>query len=382
MKLTESSHRRLRRLLKTLEGHPRILVLSHDYPDPDAIASALALKRLLERRRPACRVDIGFGGIVGRAENKAMVRALRAELTSIEELDLASYQAFALVDTQPRTGNNSLPAGVRPTVVIDHHPLRRETRHVPFHDVRTRFGATATMLYEYLRAARFRIDADLATALFYGIRAETQALTREAAVADREAYLGLLPLVDFRRISEIEHAGVSREYFGGMGAGLAGTTLYGDVAVTSLGEIANPDFCAEFCDMILRLESTRWALCVGRRNGILYLSLRTRERKDHAGRIIARIVGREGSAGGHGMMAGGVAFVDRFASPTYEGAVAEITRRYLDETEAVGREPVPLLETGEAPGIARVEPAEASERKAQARPQTRARETRGRTIER
>jgi nanoRNase/pAp phosphatase (c-di-AMP/oligoRNAs hydrolase) len=110
MKISAASHARLRRLLKTLEGHERVLVLSHDYPDPDAIAAALALKRLLERRLAGCRVDIGFGGIVGRAENRAMVRALKAELTSLSELDLSSYQAFALVDTQPRTGNNSLPA--------------------------------------------------------------------------------------------------------------------------------------------------------------------------------------------------------------------------------------------------------------------------------
>jgi nanoRNase/pAp phosphatase (c-di-AMP/oligoRNAs hydrolase) len=355
MKITQSSRTRLRRLLKTLEGKGRVLILSHDYPDPDAIASALALKGLLERRVRGCKVDMGFGGIIGRAENRAMVRALKAELISLTELSLDAYPAIALVDTQPRTGNNSLPAGVRPTVVIDHHPLRRETRHVRFHDVRTRFGATATMLYEYLRVARFRLDADLATALFYGIRAETQALTREASRADREAYVALLPLVDFRRLSEIEHAGVSREYFGGMGAALAGTTLYGDVAVVSLGEISNPDFCAEFCDMILRLESTRWALCVGRRNGILYLSLRTRERKGHAGRIIARIVGREGRAGGHGMMAGGIAFVERFPLATYEGALAEITRRYLEETDAAGREPAPLLDVADGVGVGRSE---------------------------
>lgn len=348
MKITESSRTRLRRLLKAFEGAKRALVLLHDYPDPDAIASALALKRLVERRRPDCKVDIGFGGIVGRAENRAMVRAVKAELKALVDLDLSVYQVFALVDTQPRTGNNSLPDSIRPTVVIDHHPLRPATRRCRFHDVRTRFGATATMMVEYLRAARFRLDADLATALFYGIRAETQALTREVSVADRDAYVALLPIAEFKKISEIEHAGVSREYFGGMGAALAGTTLYGDVAITALGDVRNPDFCAEFCDMILRLESTRWALCVGRRGGILYLSLRTRERRGHAGTTIARIVGREGRAGGHGMMAGGIAFLEKFPEGTYEGALRVITARYLDVTDASGRDAEPLLPGPEA----------------------------------
>ncbi len=349
MRITASSRTRLRRLLGAFDGQRRVLILLHDYPDPDALASAMALKRLVERRRPSCRLDIGFGGIIGRAENRAMVRAMRVDLHSVSDLDVSNYDGVALVDTQPRTGNNSLPAGVLPTVVIDHHPLRKQTRRVRFFDVRTRFGATATMMYEYLRAARFRLDADLATALFYGIRAETQALTREASAADRDAYVALLPITDFRKLAEIEHAGVSREYFDALGVALAGTTLYGDVVVISLGEISNPDFCAEFCDMILRFEGARWALCVGSSGGILYLSLRTRERSGHAGRTIEKIVGREGRAGGHATMAGGLAFLERFVPPTYERAVESISARFLALTDAESRSATPLLtvETGQ-----------------------------------
>jgi nanoRNase/pAp phosphatase (c-di-AMP/oligoRNAs hydrolase) len=349
LRITESSRTRLRRLLRAFEDRRRVLVLTHDYPDPDAMASAFALKCLVERRLPT-RVDVGFGGIVGRAENRAMVKALKCPIRSLAELDLPSYDGFALVDTQPRTGNNSLPAGRTPDVVVDHHPLRPQTRRARFHDVRTRFGATATMMCEYLRAARFRLDEDLATALFYGVRSETQGLTRATTRQDREAYLRLLPQADFRRISEIENAGVSREYFGLMGSALANTSLHGDVAITSLGEISNPDFCAELCDMILRLESIRAALCVGHSAGNMYLSLRTRDRSGHAGRAIARIVGKEGKAGGHGMMAGGIARIERFDPPTYEAALQTVAERFLDVVEASGREPVPLLYSNGATG--------------------------------
>jgi nanoRNase/pAp phosphatase (c-di-AMP/oligoRNAs hydrolase) len=342
MKITEMSRTRLKRLLRAFRGRERVLVLTHDYPDPDSMASAVALKRLVERRL-SIEVDIGFGGIVGRAENRAMVKAVKCPIKPIADLDFSSYQGFALVDTQPRTGNNSLPAGKIPDVVLDHHPLRPQTRRARFYDVRTRFGATATMMYEYLRAARFRLDSDLATALFYGIRSETQGLTREANLRDRQTYIRLLPHVDFRKISDIEYAGVSREYFGLMGSALANTSLYGDVATTSLGEISNPDFCAELCDMILRLETTRWALCVGHMSGIMYLSLRARDRSGHAGRAIARIVGKEGKAGGHGMMAGGIARIEKFDPPTYEKALQTVSQRFLEVAEATDREPVALL---------------------------------------
>jgi nanoRNase/pAp phosphatase (c-di-AMP/oligoRNAs hydrolase) len=343
MKITEKSRTRLRRLLRAFKGCRKILILTHDYPDPDAIASAVALKHLLERRLHRT-IDIGFGGIVARAENRAMVRAIRADLKPVTELDFAEYDGVVLVDTQPRAGNNSLPAGKRALAVLDHHPLRPATRRVKFHDVRTRFGATASMLYEYLRAARYKPDSELATALFYGIMAETFGLSREASGADREAYMALLPLVDFRSIFEIQYAGVPRGYFGLMGAALENTTLYGDLAITSLGEIGNPDYCAEFCDMILRLETARWALCVGQNSGMMYLSLRTRERSGHAGRNIARIVGKEGKAGGHGMMAGGIIWLDRFDPPTYEGALAAVTARFLEVAGAKEFHPEPLLE--------------------------------------
>jgi hypothetical protein len=95
--------------------------------------------------------------------------------------------------------------------------------------------------------------------------------------------------------------------------------------------------------MILRLENVRWALCVGQNSGIMYLSLRTRERKGHAGRTIARIVGREGKAGGHGMMAGGIVHIEKCDPATYRGALATITGRFLEMVDAAEEEPLLLL---------------------------------------
>lgn len=347
MRTTQVSATRLRRLLRAFRGTKRVLILTHDYPDPDSIASALALGRLLERR-VRCHVDLGHGGIVGRAENRALVKVVRVPLKPLDQLNLDSYDALALVDTQPLTGNNSLPEERIPDVVIDHHPLRPETRRARFFDVRTSSGATATMMVEYLKAARFRMDADLATALFYGIQAETQSLSRETSRVDREAYASLFPTVDFRKLSEIETAGVSRDYFAKMGTALAGTTLHGEVAVTFLGEVSNPELVAEFCDMILRLENIRWALCLGVKSGSMVLSVRTKERSGRAGHMIRAVVGKEGMAGGHGMMAGGVAPIDRFQPATSEKARDVLTRRFLKAMDAEDRTGENLLAPGDA----------------------------------
>ena len=112
----------------------RWLILTHDNPDPDALASAAALAQLLKRRYRVS-ATIGYGGIIGRAENLEMVRGLRLRLSRVRHLSWKNYRHFALVDTQPRTGNNQLPAEVVPDVVIDHHPTRKESLKAAFADM-------------------------------------------------------------------------------------------------------------------------------------------------------------------------------------------------------------------------------------------------------
>ena len=105
----------------------RWLVLTHDNPDPDALASAQILARIL-RQRFKQRVTVAYGGIVGRAENRELVKSLRLPFSHVRHLSWKKYQHFALVDTQPRSGNNQLPPRTVPDIVIDHHPVRANTQ--------------------------------------------------------------------------------------------------------------------------------------------------------------------------------------------------------------------------------------------------------------
>src|SRR5215210_5432982 len=104
-------------LLQALEGPAPLVILPHDNPDPDALASAAALKFLVHELAGKEAV-IAQGGIVGRAENRAMLTYLNIDLRPVGELHLASNVHVALVDTQPGRTNNSLPADVTPTIVI------------------------------------------------------------------------------------------------------------------------------------------------------------------------------------------------------------------------------------------------------------------------
>jgi nanoRNase/pAp phosphatase (c-di-AMP/oligoRNAs hydrolase) len=211
--------RKLEALTNAVKDEGNVLILMHDNPDPDAIASALGLQYLLEHlaKKPSV---ISYAGIVGRAENRAMLKHLGIKLCSMAKLALQDFPCIALVDTQPATGNNSLPLGVTPKIVFDHHPFRPTSRKVPYREIKPKYNVTASIITEYLIASQLELDPTLATALFYAIKSETEGLGREVGKIEARLRHYLYPKVDQRLLANIENARVSREYFQIMHAAL------------------------------------------------------------------------------------------------------------------------------------------------------------------
>jgi nanoRNase/pAp phosphatase (c-di-AMP/oligoRNAs hydrolase) len=295
----------LDRMLEDLRIPGRALVVTHDNPDPDSLASAYGLKTLFESELGRETV-IGYAGMIGRAENRALVEACQIPVVPLESLDYADFGTVALVDSQPQTGNNSIPPDARVDLVIDHHPLRDHTTvRSRWVDVRPDFGASATIVGTYLQSKEIRFPPLLATAFFYAIKSETQDLGQQAHEADRKLYFHLFPLVDPQVLYEITHPRVSHEYFRIIGDLARQTVLYNGAAVAYIGGISTPDFVAEMADQLMRLEKVDWALCMGSHGTDFLMSLRTSHRGGGAGQMIQRIVRGLGQAGGHGMMAGG-----------------------------------------------------------------------------
>src|SRR5262245_6221681 len=184
----------LDRALANLAGRRSLLIYTHDNPDPDSLAAALGLQRLAEHELGLV-ATLTYGGIVGRAQNRAMVENLKMPLTPVERIDLGQFDTIALVDSQPETGNNPLPAGHRIDIRGDHDPPRPGSARAAWCDIRPDLGATSTIVFEYLRQRAVPIDAALATAFFFALRTETRDLGRESTEAERHAYLTLVPLV-------------------------------------------------------------------------------------------------------------------------------------------------------------------------------------------
>jgi len=291
-------------LLEVVERASALVILPHDNPDPDALASAATLQYLV-RHLAEKDATIALGGIVGRAENRAMLRYLNINLVPVSDLDLRSPgTSVALVDTQPGRTNNSLPPGKQAAIVIDHHPAYCSTEGIQFFDLRSDYGATSTILTEYLLDSHVVVDNKIATALFYGITAETQDLGREATAADMEACHHLYPYTNKRRLAKIENARVPREYFRVFRDAVAAAVIYDRVVISVLPAVRYPDMVAEVADFLLRLDEAEWAAAIAYYDGGLYVSLRTTQRDANAGQILQDVLGSH-HAGGHDMIAGG-----------------------------------------------------------------------------
>ena len=287
-----------------LAGANQVLILPHTNPDPDAIASAVALRALLVHRFNLD-VRVGYRGIIGRAENRALVRYLGQPLRQVRLRDIQTAAAVVLVDTQPGAGNCAAPPAAAVRAVIDHHPARGDAPRDAFVDLRPTTGATASIVTEYLRAADFPLSRPLATALFYGIKSDTLGLIRDTSAADIAAYLYLQPQVDPVALMAIEQAPVPVTYFRQLNAAIQAAHIYEDMVIVNLGRLVYPDLAAELADWLLRLEGMQWSLCLGEYERMVVFSLRTRHVQGGAGQVAQAVVEGIGSAGGHGMVAGG-----------------------------------------------------------------------------
>lgn len=287
-------------------GKSTLLAQTHDYPDPDTIAAAMGLTWMM-KELSGLEGTVGYGGIIGRAENRAMIKVLGIKLKKTAPADFAKYDLVALLDTQPEVGNHSVPLDRQVDIVVDHHFRRELSGPEPtYFDVGGDFGTTSTKVTELIRASGLVPPTDVATALLYGVKSDTLNLARVTTPSDMAAYLYLLPLADTRLLSEIEHPQVPLEYFRVFNKALNRGKVYGSMIVVDLGQVYTPDLCAELADRLLAVAGIKHALATAWYEDALFMSFRTRSRNKNAGKILHAIVAESGlgGAGGHGPMAG------------------------------------------------------------------------------
>jgi nanoRNase/pAp phosphatase (c-di-AMP/oligoRNAs hydrolase) len=292
--------RRLRRVIRSIDG--TLAVVAHDNPDPDAIASAVALRQIAEQAgTPA---EACYFGDINHQENRALVNLLEFDLRHLSDApDLEEFGGVALVDHSRPGVNDQLPSDTRVDIVIDHHPPRAPVEG-RFVDLRSDVGATSTLLTGYMQTLGLEPTPTVATGLLFGIHVDTDDFSREVSTADFEAAAYLMPFVDGAALERIESPSVSPETFDIIGRAITERDVQGSVVLSYVGRIGDRDALAQAADRLLGLEGIDTTLVYGAIDEVIYASARSRGTAIDIGEALRDAFGQIGSAGGHADMAG------------------------------------------------------------------------------
>ena len=333
------------RFASMLAEHDEVSILTHPNPDPDAMAAAMGVLSLADQVGTAATIQ--FPGKIRHQENRAFRNVLKVELDSIERAeDLTSGTVILADHNEPRGFSGS--ESVRPVAVVDHHP--GDGRGEAFTDVRTEYGACSSVIAEYFEdldatpvppethesevEATYVVPSRVATGLFFGILTDTNRLTSGIDPADFAASGYLSPGVDENLLDRIANPQVSAETLEIKATAIRERDVDGAFAISDVGDVSNVDAIPQAADELILLEGVTAAIVYGRRNGVLYLSGRSRDDRVHMGRAIEAALEDVPSAsgGGHARMGGGQIAIDdgEFVWPARQSTLTDRLWRALE----------------------------------------------------
>src|SRR5215212_6679396 len=313
----------------------RVLILLHNDPDPDAMASGLALRNLLRRNKNTAIIGAVQG--VTRPENLRMANMLDIHVEKVTLASFAEFDRVATVDVQPHYFGGMLD---RVDLVVDHHP-EQTGYSAAYKDIRADYGSTSTNLTEHLRAVDVNISERTATAMLYAIKSDTLFFARHTNRVDLEAFTFLYPLADAALIRKMEGAEITLERLNYVTRASQGGIMRDQVFSAFVGEAPREDFIPYTADFFLQLEDAKWTIVAGLVGSSLVVSVRNLGYSRNAGEFVKRWFGDIGSAGGHRAMAKAVVPIAKFREkfgdlegPAITARIAEMAEQFLHEQAA------------------------------------------------
>jgi nanoRNase/pAp phosphatase (c-di-AMP/oligoRNAs hydrolase) len=314
-------------LLRSLTNKKRILILTHNNPDPDAMSAAFAMKHLIFKmvRKKA---TIAYMGIVGRLENRELVKQCKIDMKQSFGLNFARFDYIIVVDTQPQAGNVFIPEGVQVNAVIDHHITKRKLvrRKDLIVDIRPKYGSTCTIVAEYYKELNIVPETDIATAMCFGVITDSIGTGRDSAPEDQNMLGFLYPHISINKLVKIQNPPLPRYHFKTLRKAIENSVILDDVLFCDLGDVRNADLIAESADYMVRMRDIKCIFVIGKLENIALFSLRTKSNKRSVGNIAMAIVKGIGYGGGHTKFAGGQVPI---TTRSYSEAVNILKTRFL-----------------------------------------------------
>ena len=303
-------------LLELLETGSELTIVCHNNPDPDCLASALALGRLaahsgIDERR------ILYSGSISHQQNRAFVNLLEIDIKPFDAAtvtDRGEDELLAFVDHSAPGANNEVPEETPVDIVIDHHPADEiDARYV---DHREEVGATATILTQYLQESDLELDTTLATGLLFAIRRETLGFLRGVTTEEYAAAASLHDAADLELLRRLSSPAVSSATVDAIADAIEHRVVRGSVLLSHVGRTSERDAIPQAADYLATLEGVETAIVFGIVDDDVSLSGRSTDARVHIGDVLQDAFADVGSAGGHREMAGGEIPLGLFADFT------------------------------------------------------------------
>ncbi len=286
---------KLRRFYDQFSGSNQVLIVIN--ADPDAIASAMAVRRLLWRKVP--NVTISNINTINRPDNLAMIRLLGVNLIPFDDIQVDQFSRVVIVDSQP--DHNEIMSSLDVSVIIDHHP--DSGCKAPYVDIRPHYGATSTILTEYLRSAKIQPSTKLATGLYHGIKTDTNDFKGRTQIEDVRAFQYLFRYANIHLARKIEQADLRFDLLKYFKIALQNMRRRKGKVYVHLGNVVNPDVCVLIADFFMRVNTVTWSIVSGICEKKLTIIFRNDGIRKNAGKVAKEGFGMLGNAGGHKNMA-------------------------------------------------------------------------------
>jgi nanoRNase/pAp phosphatase (c-di-AMP/oligoRNAs hydrolase) len=274
-----------------------VAILMYGSPDPDAVASAMALREILiQTQRLAACIFVATEPVV-RHQNAEFIREMKVEIQMLDKVALKEFRLIAIVDAQP-TFFGDLLGEAKPQIVLDHHPCKT-VWHASLADIRPHYGALSTIMTEYLLAARAKISKRLYTALLYGIRSDTVNFERDASLEDIGAYYLNFLRANRQLIRRIELNQIPDRFLKYFDYAYQRKRRYRDRVICFLGPVESADACVQVADFYLRVINIFYVIIAGIVKDRLVIIFRGDGYRQDCGAIARKAFGQFGSAGGH-----------------------------------------------------------------------------------
>ncbi|MBQ3583850.1 MAG: DHH family phosphoesterase [Lachnospiraceae bacterium] len=312
-------------LIQLLKGHKTYLQ-THNFPDPDALASAFGMQQFLKKH--GIETTICYEGSIDKLSTKRMITEFGMEVFPYSEVEneMQEEDYIVTIDGQKYNANfTDLPGDE--VACIDHHPTYVECEY-KYSDIRI-VGACSSLVAEYFVKSRTPIDENTASALMYGLRMDTASLTRGVTELDIEMFSYLYRYADNNKIMKFYINTMEMSDLKAYGAAIENIFVVDGVGFAHIPFSCNDALIAMISDFILSLNEVGVCVIYADRDGGYKLSVRSLRDEIHAGKLTADALEGIGNGGGHAAMAGGVIYPN--ACETILNNIEEIVQgRFLN----------------------------------------------------